>query len=125
MTGMSGAGKSTVRVAAIGVIAGTVAVVYGWWVGVRHAEGSAVVTGAAALATVGLMAAALGLSRGSRTVTGSGVVVAGLAAPTGFAYIANFLSLICGIVLLFGGWQARRRRQRATEPYRQPPGPSE
>ena len=77
------------RTAAVGVIAGAAAVVFGWWGGVRSANPSsalAIVAGAATLATVGLAAAAFGLSRGSRMVTGLGLVVAGLAAPTGFAY---------------------------------------
>ena len=98
------------RTAAVGVVAGAGAAAFGWWGGVRsagHGSALAIVTGAATLATVGLAAAAFGLSRGSRMVTGLGLVVAGLPAPTGFAYAANLVALVCGMILLISGWRAR------------------
>ena len=109
-TGLRWGSAAVARTAAVGVIAAALAVLYGWWGGVRSVDdGSAlaIVAGAAALATVGLTAAVVGMSRGSRLVTGSGLVVAGLAAPTGFAYVANLVALICGNVLLVSGWRAR------------------
>ncbi len=92
------------RVVAVGVVAG----VYGWWGGDGSAGGVAIVTGFALVATVGLAASAVGLSRASRTLTGCGLVMVGLAAPTGFPYLANLIALICGIALLVGGGRARR-----------------
>lgn len=83
-----------------GLVAAIIAVGYGWWAGVGSANGSPVVIWAASLASAGLILVATGFARRSDMLSGVGMVLVGLSAPTGFGYLANLLALVCGIALL-------------------------
>ena len=83
-----------------GLIAAIFAVGFGWWAGVGNANGSPVVIWAASLASAGLILVTTGFSWRSDILSGVGMVLVGLSAPTGFGYLANLVALVCGIVLL-------------------------
>ena len=83
-----------------GLVAAIIAVGYGWWAGVGSANGSPVVIWAASLASAGLLLVATGFARRSDLLSGVGMVLVGLSAPTGFGYLANLVALVCGIALL-------------------------
>jgi len=83
-----------------GLVATIIAVGYGWWAGVGSAHGSPVVIGAASLASAGLILVAAGFARRSDILSGIGMVLVGVCAPTGFGYLANLVALVCGTVLL-------------------------
>ena len=83
-----------------GLVAAIIAVGYGWWAGVGSANGSLVVIWAASLASAGLLLVATGFAWRSDMLSGVGMVLVGLSAPTGFGYLANLVALVCGIALL-------------------------
>lgn len=82
----------------VGTLAAVVAVAYGW-VGVRAADGSPLVAGAAVVATMGLAATLVGPRLRVPWITPIGMILVGVAAPTGFGYIANVVAVACGIAL--------------------------
>ena len=83
-----------------GLVAAIIAVGYGWLAGVGSANGSPVVIWAASLASAGLLLVATAFARGSDMLSGVGMVLVGLSAPTGFGYLANLVALVCGTALL-------------------------
>ena len=83
-----------------GVVAAIIAVGYGWWAGVGSANDSPVVIWAASLASAGLILVVIGFARRSDMLSGVGMVLVGLSAPTGFGYLANLVALVCGTTLL-------------------------
>ena len=83
-----------------GLAAAIIAVSTGWWDGVGSANGSPIVIWAASLASAGLILVATGFARRSDILSGVGMVLVGLSAPTGFGYLANLVALVCGIALL-------------------------
>jgi hypothetical protein len=97
--------------AALGGAAAALAVAYGWWAGVRDADGSLVVLTAAVLATLGLLTVGFGMVRGSRPLAGAGLLAVGVMAPTGFGYLANLAALVCGAILILEGLRRARPRR--------------
>jgi len=83
-----------------GLVAAIIAVGTGWWAGVGSANGSPIVIWAASLASAGLILVATGFARRSAILSGIGMVLVGVCAPTGFGYLANLVALVCGIALL-------------------------
>ena len=82
-----------------GLVAAIIAVGYGWWGGVGSANGSPIVIWTASLASAGLVLVATGFARQSDRLSGIGMVLVGVCAPTGFGYLANLVALVCGIAL--------------------------
>ena len=83
-----------------GLVAAIIAVGYGWWAGVGSANDSPIVIWAASLASAGLILVAAGFARRSDILSGVGMVLAGVCAPTGFGALVNLVALVCGIALL-------------------------
>lgn len=80
----------------LGLAGAGFAVLFGWWVALRYASG--VLVAATAVATVAFAGAVIGYRRRRTSVIVIGLVVAALAAPTGFAYLGNLIALVAAVV---------------------------
>ncbi|BDO40653.1 hypothetical protein [Cellulomonas sp. NTE-D12] len=76
----------------LGLAGAGLAVLIAWWVALGYASG--LLAAASAVATVGFVGAVTGYRRRWTSLIVIGLVVAALAAPTGFAYLGNLIALV-------------------------------